>query len=95
MNNAENPLIPTGWEFLVTGISAALIILLVVAVVRLARSQAVTAAERLGLLLFCLVVPLLGPVLTLALLRRRDQRVVSSADKSSAAKSSTARRARR
>ncbi|MCQ1993811.1 hypothetical protein [Arthrobacter sp. zg-Y1171] len=72
MNNGANPLIPTGWEFLVTGISAALIILLVVAVVRLARSSAVTAGERLGLLLFCLIFPVLGPICTLVILARRE-----------------------
>ncbi|MCQ1946510.1 hypothetical protein [Arthrobacter sp. zg-Y1116] len=72
MNNGANPLIPTGWEFLVTGISAALIILLVVAVVRLARSSAVTAGERLGLLVFCLIFPVLGPICTLVILGRRE-----------------------
>ncbi|MCQ1986450.1 hypothetical protein [Arthrobacter sp. zg-Y844] len=72
MNNGANPLIPTGWEFLVTGISAALIILLVVAVVRLARSSAVTAGERLGLLVFCLIFPVLGPICTLVILARRE-----------------------
>lgn len=81
MNSGDNPLIPTGSEFLVTGISTALMVLLVIAVVGLARSRAVTAPERLGLLVFCLVVPLAGPALTLVLLRRRGQRIRSSADK--------------
>lgn len=74
MNNEANPLIPESSELLVTGISAALLILLIVAVIRLARSRKVTAVERFGLLLFCLVLPLLGPILTLLLLSRRDSR---------------------
>ncbi|MCC9205510.1 hypothetical protein [Arthrobacter sp. zg-Y769] len=72
MNNGANPTIPTGDTVLVSGIAAALLLLLVWAVIRLARSSAVTAGERLGLLLFCLIFPVLGPICTLVILARRE-----------------------
>ena len=72
MGEGANPTIPAGETILVTGIAAALLLLLVWAVIRLARSSAVTAGERLGLLLFCLIFPVLGPVCTLVVLARRE-----------------------
>ena len=72
MSNGANPGIPVLDTILVTGIAAALLLLLVWAIIRLARSSAVTAGERLGLLLFCLIFPVLGPVCTLVILARRE-----------------------
>ena len=72
MSEGANPTIPALETILVTGIAAALLLLLVWAVIRLARSSAVSAGERLALLLFCLVFPVLGPVCTLVVLNRRE-----------------------
>ncbi|MCQ2000362.1 hypothetical protein [Arthrobacter zhaoxinii] len=72
MNDGANPTIPAAETFLVSGIAAGLLLLLVWAVIRLARSSAVTAGERLGLLLFCLIFPVLGPICTLVILSRRE-----------------------
>ncbi|KAD4059550.1 hypothetical protein GD627_00050 [Arthrobacter yangruifuii] len=73
MNDGANPLVPAADTFLVSGIAAVLVLLLVWAVIRLARSRVVTAGERLGLLIFCLMFPVLGPVCTLVLLDRRGK----------------------
>ncbi|MCC9174245.1 hypothetical protein [Arthrobacter sp. zg-Y179] len=72
MNDGANPTIPAVDTVLVSGIAAALLLLLVWAVIRLARSSAVTAGERFGLLLFCLIFPVLGPICTLVILARRE-----------------------
>lgn len=72
MGEGANPVIPTGWEILVSGIGAALLVLLVWTVIRLARSRAVTGLERLGLLFLCFMLPGVGPVCALAVLARRE-----------------------
>ena len=81
MDDAANPLIPTSNELLVYGIWVALLVPLVVAVLMLAWSRVVTGRERLGLLLVCLCLPLLGSVLTLMLLHRRRKQADRKQDR--------------
>lgn len=76
LSTGANPILPTHWEFTMLLITGALIALVVVAVISLSRDRHCTPNQRLLWLFVILMVPLLGPLLWLAVGRRRtfDQR---------------------
>lgn len=66
-----NPILPTHWEFTALLAGGVLIALVAVAVVSLSQDRHYTAVQRLLWLLVIMAAPVLGPLLWLAVGRRR------------------------
>ncbi|THJ68556.1 PLDc_N domain-containing protein [Arthrobacter echini] len=65
-----NPLVPTSWEFLVTGIGLLLALLLVAAFIDIARSRHLTGLTQAVWVLVVLAFPAIGPLLWFVIGRR-------------------------
>ena len=67
-----NPIIPTQWEFTVLGIGILALLLLVVAVIGIARSHHLTGLARAVWVLVVLAFPVIGPLLWFLVGRRAN-----------------------
>ncbi len=72
--DAVNPIIPTSWEFFITVVGLIQLILLIIAVVRVGRDPWLKPEHKIFLLLVSLLVPLLGPALSLLVVFRTNKR---------------------
>lgn len=77
VQSVANPLLPTRGEGVSMVIALLLLGLILVAVIAVLRSEH-TVAAKAGMLLLCLLVPLLGAIVALFLARQEPDRYVAS-----------------